>query len=774
MSKGSLVGGLSLMERCKLFVGKNSWEMEPINNRIIRFSDGPCGLRKEIIMDGRIQMAKAISYPAPALMASTFNKRLMNKLGRSLALECIKNRVDILLAPGVNIKRNPLCGRSFEYFSEDPYLSGVMGGMYIKGLQEENVGASLKHYALNNKEEGRFISDSIADERALREIYLKPFELAIKIGKPWTVMTSYNKVNGVHATENKHLLKDILRNDFKYDGVVLTDWGAINNPVESLKAGVDLEMPGLSKGSSEAIYNEIKNGRLDGDILEESTNRLINLYLNVKKEKRQDFDYNKGLELAKRINEEGIVLLKNNNNILPLKRTDKIALIGEFAKKPRFQGGGSSRVNPIYLGNLCDELLSENLHFSYTAGYDDDVKVNESLIKAAVEAAKIADKAIIVCGLPKGYESEGYDRDNMRLPITHLRLIDEVARVNKNVIVILENGSPVEMPFIDKVDGLIEAYLGGGMQAMALKNILLGITNPSGRLAESFPISYSDCISSQSFNESKYYSLYRESIYVGYRYYDTFNIPVLFPFGYGLSYSEVEYSKISCEIKGDEIITSFRLKNKSKLPTKEVVELYVGLPGSKIYRARKELKEFQKVSLKPYEEKDYELSIKIDSLRYYSIPDKKYILEDGVYRIYLGKSVADESNYFDLKIASEDIAVPFGSDVYYNMTYLPTNEDFFSLLDYTPRLIHKARPFTIDSPLSDFNYSLRGFFILKIIKYVALKDIDDDELKRMVKESLELQPIRSIQAVSDISKRKIQAIVDFFNWHLIRAIRGLK
>ena len=772
------IKGLSINEKAKLFVGKNKWELEPINNRSILLSDGPHGIRKEYIANGRVEAVKAISYPSASLSACSFNTSLLNEMGSMLAKECIKNKIDILLGPSVNIKRNPLCGRSFEYFSEDPYLAGKLASAYIRGAQREGVGTSLKHFACNSQEEARFINDSIVDERALREIYLKPFEIAIREAKPWSIMVSYNKVNNVRSCNNKYLLTDICRNELGFDGVFLSDWGAIDNPSLSLEAGLDLEMPGTSKGSSEKILSDIDSGRLDIKYLNLSNKRIIDLYHKAEREKINDFDYNKGLDLALRINEEGIVLLKNENNILPLKKTESVALIGGFMDEPRYQGGGSSAINPIYISTLYNELMSMNIRLAYAKGYnEDDIIPNKRLIEAAVMASRGRDKVIIMIGLPRIIESEGYDREDMKIPEAHLALVNEIYKVNKNIIVILQNGAPVEMPFIDKCQGLIEAYLGGSMHAVALKNILYGFTNPSGRLAESFPLKYSDVCSHYDYLKNPYYSLYKESIYVGYRYYNTFNIPVLFPFGYGLSYSEVAYSDFSVKRSNDKLIFKFKLHNLSDIRALEAVQVYSSKLDSKIMRARKELRCFNKLTLEPHEELYSSLVMDINDLKYYDRIDKKYKLEGGMYRFYLAKNVNDDSLYFDLEIKSND-SITRAVDVIDNPIYLAMNreisdEEFFKLCGRSYTLEHKIRPYTTDSPIKDLYRNPLGFLILKPLAFLVAHSIKNKYDRKMYKMSIPYQPVRSIAMLSNMTKRQIDGIVDIFNWHIIRGLKKL-
>ena len=777
MTKDEIFNKMSLEEKCKLFVGKNFWELEPIENKNIFLSDGPHGIRKEEIVNGKTTTVEAICYPAACLSACSFDKNLLVEFGQELAKECIKDKIDVLLGPGTNIKRNPLCGRNFEYFSEDPFLAGNLAASYIDGVQSKHVGVSLKHFALNSQEDARFVNNSIVDERTLIEIYAKAFEIAVKKAKPWTVMASYNLVNGIHSTQNKHLLTDILRNDFGFDGIVMSDWGALKDTVDSLKAGLDLEMPGVSKGSEYLIYKAIKDGKLDMDVLDESTKRKIELYLRCTQEKKDEFELEHALNVAKKINDESIVLLKNEDNILPLKKEMNIALIGDFAKDPRIQGGGSSTINAINVTNLYDEFKKDNINFTYAKGYVSEVlKPNKKLIKEACEISKNKDVVVIMCGLPKIIESEGYDRTDLHMPNAQLQLIDEIKKVNKNIVLVLQNGSPIEMPFIDDVKGIIEAYLGGSMHASSIKDVLFGKVNPSGRLAETFPLTYDDVVSKDTYLSNHFYSLYKESIYVGYRYYDTFNKKVLFPFGYGLSYSDVTYSPLKVSKKKDSYICKFKVKNNSDIACKEVVQLYVGELNSTIFKAKKELKAFDKISLEPNEEKEVTLEISKDELRYFSNKENRWLLESGTYRFYLSKNVSDESNYVDIEVSSDDEKEDLRDtlDIYYKMNRNITNEEFETLLNSKLNLTHVRKPYTKESPISDLTKGLFGKMVFGLAKTILISQLKDPVEKKCYRMSIPYQPVRSLQMIAPLSKLNIEGLVDIFNHHPIKGIKKLK
>ena len=493
-----IVKKLTLRDKINLLSGKSFWHTFDLTNKglpSIMMCDGPHGLRKEVIEDDEVvpqDTIKATCFPPLVNLASTWNEELVKVVGRAIAKEAKKEQVSIVLGPGINIKRSPLCGRNFEYFSEDPYLSGHLGKAFIRGVQELGIGTSLKHYALNNQETNRLHINTICDERTMREIYLKGFEIAIKEAHPWTIMCSYNKVNGYFASMNRFLLHDILRREWKYDGVVVTDWGAVSDRYKGLKYGLDLEMPTSGGYNNKIVLWRYLTLRGRKKYLNKSTKRLINLILkgldNI--ESGYNFDITKNEEVAIKACEESFVLLKNDNKLLPLKSDDKIAIIGEFSKKPRFQGEGSSKINAYNIINAYDEVTKIYKDAKYAKGYSlDNDDIDENLIDEAIEIAKNADKVLLFIGLPTSYESEGYDRKHINLPPSHLKLVSELVKVNPNIIVILTNGAPVAMPFVNDVSTIIEAYLGGQGVGKALANVLIGKTNFSGKLAETFPLS---------------------------------------------------------------------------------------------------------------------------------------------------------------------------------------------------------------------------------------------------------------------------------------------
>ncbi|MDN7242932.1 glycoside hydrolase family 3 C-terminal domain-containing protein [Planococcus sp. N028] len=652
-----LISKMSLREKVSMCTGVDFWHLKGIERLgipKIRVGDGPHGLRKQIGDDGHMGLGPsepATCFPAGATLASSWDKGLIREVGSALGKEAQAEGITVLLGPGVNIKRSPLCGRNFEYYSEDPHLSSELATSYIHGVQSEGVGTSLKHYVANNQEHRRMTTNAIIDERALREIYLSSFENAVKNGKPWTVMASYNRVNYEFVSESPFFLQEVLRNEWGFDGIVMSDWGAIDERAEALAAGLDLEMPNSLGFGEKKLLDAIEHEKLSMAQLDQVVERLLKLIFHAHSQKKEGAKFNQRLhhELARRAAVEGMVLLKNDDEVLPLSKDKKIALIGAFAKEPRYQGGGSSHVNPLQLDNLYDEMACElggEDKLLYADGYDLHMELPHTrLIEEAIATAEKADCAVLMVGLPDRYESEGYDRTHLRIPDDHQLLIKEVAKVQPNLIVVLSNGAPVEMPWLDKAKGLLEAYLGGQAVGSALKDILFGYANPSGKLAETFPVKLSDNPSYLHFPGDGNLVEYKEGIFVGYRYYDTKERPPLFPFGYGLSYTEFEYSSLIVDdevIKDtDELKVQVTVKNTGDRAGKEIVQLYVSDLASTMRRPLKELKGFEKVELQPGEEQVVEFTLNKRSFAYYNTEIKDWHVETGEYEILVGKSSAE-------------------------------------------------------------------------------------------------------------------------------------
>nr|CAB08072.1 beta-glucosidase [Thermoclostridium stercorarium] len=648
-----IISQMTLEEKASLCSALDAWTLKGVERLgipSIMVSDGPHGLRKrqrDPTDPGKKTTVPATCFPTAVGLASSWNRELVEKVGPALGEECQAEGIAVLLGPGTNIKLSPLSGRNFEYFSEDPYLSSEMARSHIKGVQSRGVGTSLKHFAANNQEHRRMSVDAVIDERTLREIYLASFEGAVKKAKPWTIMCSYNRVNGEYASENKFLLTDVLRNEWGFEGIVVSDWGAVNERVKGLEAGLDLEMPSSFGIGDQKIVEAVKKGELPEEVLDRTVERILNLIFKAVDNRKENAGYDREAhhKLAREAARECMVLLKNEDKILPLRKQGTIAVIGEFAKRPRYQGGGSSHVNPTIMDSPYEEIkksAGNNADVIYAQGYIiEKDEPDEKLLEEAKQTALKADVAVIFAGLPEHYECEGYDRTHMRMPESHCTLIEEVAEVTTNVVVVLCNGSPVEMPWIDKVKGLLEAYLGGQAMGGPLP-IFCSETPIPGKLAETFPKQLSDNPSYLNFRERDRVE-YREGIFVGYRYYDKKNMEPLFPFGYGLSYTTFEYGDLKIsrkEISDNETVTvSVKVKNTGDMAGKEIVQLYVrDIETSVIDRRRTE--GFEKVELQPGEEKT--VVFELDKRAFaYTHRYKDWHVETGEFRDFIGRSSRD-------------------------------------------------------------------------------------------------------------------------------------
>jgi beta-glucosidase len=648
----NLVKKMTLEEKAALCTGASPWTTTPVNRLGIpelSFSDGPHGVRRVADVNDFITGSiPATCFPTASCIASSWDVDLIHTMGQALAEECIALGVDVVLGPGTNMKRTPVCGRNFEYFSEDPYLSGQMAASFINGVQSKGVGTSLKHFAANNQETRRMTINAEIDERTLREIYLTAFETSVKKSKPWTVMCSYNKLNGYYASENHALLVNILKKEWGFEGFVISDWGAVHDRVASLIAGLDLEMPGPRERRLQAVVDAVRYGKLSESVLDDSVERILNVVFTAAKTlKVGTYDQNAHHALARRIAAEGMVLLKNNG-ILPLTNQKHIAVVGRSAKEAYFQGGGSSHNNPTQLDNPFQELLklAGAAKLTYTEGYLDGDCFDQDLIDKAVKNASIADVALLYIALPSTKESEGYDRADLGITPQQVALVKAVTEVQPKTVVILNNGAPVVMSeWIDDTSAVLEAWMMGQAGGGAIADVLFGKVNPSGKLAETFPRKLVDTPAQINFPGGNDTVRYGEGIFIGYRYYDAKETPVLFPFGYGMSYTTFEYSnpKVSAASfkDADELAVSVDITNTGKVTGKEVVQVYVHDHNSLLVRPPKELKGFSKVLLQPGETKTVTLVLDFRSFAYYHPGYKQWISEDGQFDILIGASSND-------------------------------------------------------------------------------------------------------------------------------------
>ena len=694
-----LVNELTLEEKASLCSGADFWHTKAIDRLNIpaaMVSDGPHGIRKqESLADhmGVAESIKAIGFPTASAMACSFDRDLLHKVGDALGEECVAEDLAVLLGPGINMKRSPICGRNFEYYSEDPVVAGELGAAFVNGVQEHGVGTSLKHFAANNQEWRRMSISAEIDERTLREIYLAAFETVVKKAQPWTIMCSYNRINGVYSCENDWLLNKVLRDEWGFEGLVMTDWGAMDERVPSLKAGLDLEMPDCHGETDKLIVKAVQSGELEESVLDTAVERILTMvdkYLTARKgidpasmvhplpfSVEREYDVAAHHALARTTAEQSAVLLKNED-ILPLQKDKKIAFIGEFAKVPRIQGGGSSHINNTSIESALDAAGDS---VSYAQGFHiDEETTDETLLQEAITLAKESDVAVIFAGLPDSFESEGFDRTHLNMPANQNELIARISEVQPNVVVVLHSGSPIAMPWLDKVAGVLQMYLAGQASGGAAVNLLFGDATPCGKLAETFPLHLEDNPSYLNFPGNREKVCYQEGVFIGYRYYDKKKMDVLFPFGYGLSYTDFTYSNMKVTVNGknaadvdviketDEIVVSADITNTGNCDGAEIVQLYIKNPVVYEIRPEKELRDFAKVFLKAGETKTVTFTLNARAFSYYETRIHDWYAESGDYEILLASSSRDIRLQDTVSITGSK-KIPFVAD------YITTCED---------------------------------------------------------------------------------------------------
>lgn len=694
-----LVNELTLEEKASLCSGADFWHTKAIDRLNIpaaMVSDGPHGIRKqESLADhmGVAESIKAIGFPTASAMACSFDRDLLHKVGDALGEECVAEDLAVLLGPGINMKRSPICGRNFEYYSEDPVVAGELGAAFVNGVQEHGVGTSLKHFAANNQEWRRMSISAEIDERTLREIYLAAFETVVKKAQPWTIMCSYNRINGVYSCENDWLLNKVLRDEWGFEGLVMTDWGAMDERVPSLKAGLDLEMPDCHGETDKLIVKAVQSGELEEPVLDTAVERILTMvdkYLTARKgidpasmvhplpsSVERGYDVAAHHALARTTAEQSAVLLKNED-ILPLQKDKKIAFIGEFAKVPRIQGGGSSHINNTSVESALDAAGDS---VSYAQGFHiDEETTDETLLQEAITLAKESDVAVIFAGLPDSFESEGFDRTHLNMPANQNELIARISEVQPNVVVVLHSGSPIAMPWLDKVAGVLQMYLAGQASGGAAVNLLFGDATPCGKLAETFPLHLEDNPSYLNFPGNREKVCYQEGVFIGYRYYDKKKMDVLFPFGYGLSYTDFTYSNMKVTVNGknaadvdviketDEIVVSADITNTGNCDGAEIVQLYIKNPVVYEIRPEKELRDFAKVFLKAGETKTVTFTLNARAFSYYETRIHDWYAESGDYEILLASSSRDIRLQYTVSITGSK-KIPFVAD------YVTTCED---------------------------------------------------------------------------------------------------
>lgn len=762
---------MTLEDKIALCSGADFWKTkayEKYGVPALSMCDGPHGLRKQdraggADMLGVNESRPATCFPSAVTTAAGWDAQLLEEIGAAIGQEAKDQGVGLVLGPGANLKRNPLCGRNFEYFSEDPLLAGKLAAGFIRGVEGQGVGTSLKHFACNSQEKSRFTSDSVVDARTLRELYLAAFETAVKEGKPSTVMCAYPKLNGVHCSDHKGLLTDILRREWGFGGMVVTDWGAMNDRIEGFRAGCDLNMPGGSAYMERDVLAAVKAGTLPESAVDDSARRVLKLVFRAAEtlKEKAECDYDAHHALAARAAEQGAVLLKNEGNILPLKEGQSAALIGHMAKELRFQGAGSSHINPTKITNPVDAMPG----LPFAPGCDGRGDTTDALIAEAVTLAKSVEVPVVFAGLPGRYESEGFDREDMRMPEGHVRMIEAVAEANPDTVVVLLCGAPVECPWADKVEAILYMGLPGQAGGTAIANLLYGRANPGGRLAESWPLRYEDCPSAPYYGKTKD-ALYLEGVYAGYRYYDKAGRAVRWPFGHGLSYTTFGYSDLKVEGRA----VSVTVTNTGDMAGAEVVQLYVRSPQGGVHRPVRELKGFQKVLLQPGEAQT--VTFQLDD-RAFSIWQDGWKIPAGVYGVEAGGLTAE------LQVDGETLPVPDWQkgSWYETCQGTPTQAEWEVMLGrkYVPPVLKKGQ-FTMDNTVEEMkDHSLIMKIMYKSVERVIAKgfggkaDYENPEF-RMLMESSAGGPLRSMQISGGMRGGLFQGLLDMANGHFFRGI----
>ena len=793
MKHQDIIEKMTLEEKASLLSGKNFWETQEIPSvglPSIFLSDGPNGLRKQAKAADHLGLnpsIPAVCMPTSATSANSWDPALLYEVGKTIGEEAAANDVSVLLAPGINMKRNPRCGRNFEYFSEDPYLAGKLATGYVEGVQSNGIGVCLKHFACNNQEIRRITSNSVLDERTLREIYLTAFEMTVKEAKPLSVMSSYNKVNGVYANENYHLLTEILRNEWGFDGIVVSDWGGDNDRIEAVKAGSELEMPTTDGETNREVVQAVKDGKLKEEDVDVLVDRIIDLTLktseNLKKAPK-DFNKEEHHLKAQKVAEESLVLLKNRNGVLPLQDNEKVAIIGDFAFDLRYQGAGSSVVNPLKVDQISDVLKEYPLDIvGYERGFKRYGKKSQRMIDKALKLAEKADKVLLFVGLDEVTEAEGIDRANIRLPGNQRELISALYHTGKPIVLVLSCGAPIEMPFADRVDAILHCYLSGEAGARAILNILTGKVNPSGKLAESYPYGYADCPSADHFGKNDKNIEYREGLFIGYRYYSRDAIGgCRFPFGFGLSYTSYKYDNLEVSKEG----VKFTLTNTGKAAGKEIAQMYIGMKDSKIFRPIYELKGFAKVELKAGESKEVFIPFDDYSFRYFDRTSNKFEIEGGTYQVYVGPSSKDLPLVGEILVAGKD------ASGIYDPAKLPSyfsgdvrqigDEEFKELLggelpEKEASYVKKHR-ISVDynSSISDLHYAkgFAGRMFAGVIRFAIkfLRKIGQRTTANTLVMGVYYNPVRALSRMTGgaMSMAQLDGLIIMFNGHFWKGL----
>ena len=770
MDAKAVLGQMTPKEKTRLLSGSGFWHTlgcERLGVPSLLVTDGPHGLRKQLRRGDRLGIGPSLPatcFPTSGATACSFDPALLERIGRALGEECRKEGVALLLGPGVNIQRNPLCGRDFEYFSEDPLLAGTLAAAFIRGVQSAGVGACLKHFAANSQELYRNWADSVVDQRALREIYLRPFEIAVKAARPWAMMTAYNRLNGTFCSQNPVLMRDLARGEWGFDGLFVTDWGAMSDPVESFRAGLDLEMPGVCRGTDRELRYAVETGALAQEDIDRAARNVLAL---AEKHQAGDAvpytcDMATHAALARQAARESAVLLKNDG-LLPLRPGARLAVIGGLAKEPRYQGAGSSRIEPVGLDSFCQALDEAGAAYGWAEGFRGD-EPDDGLIAQAVATARDKDAAVVFAGLPEDGESEGFDRAHMELPEAQNALIQALAEAGVPTAVVLQCGSPVALPWAEAVNAVLLVHLAGQEGGHAAWELLSGAYSPEGRLAQTWPAAPEDVPSAATFSTGEERVQYRESIFVGYRYYCSAPVAPAYPFGHGLAYTTFDYSDLA--IDGRTVRCT--VKNTGAVPGAETVQLYVSLPGSKVFRAERELKGFQKLRLAPGQEAQAVFTLPNEALAWYDPRGRGWSVEPGQYRVLIGASCRDIRLEGTLAVTEgvepEPLDYPVGT---------ADQARFEALLGHPVPPDTPARPYTKDTLMIHARSSLAGKLFLTIGARVARGRTGSAERDaRIGRQTVEGIPLRGI-GMAGGDRRLIHAAVELFNGHPLRAVARL-
>lgn len=784
----TIAAGLSLEEKVRLLSGRDFWHLEAVPSAslpAVTITDGPHGLRKQVGDVERVGLGASVPatcFPTASGLAASWDEDLLTEVGVALGRECRAEDVAVLLGPGMNLKRHPAGGRNFEYLSEDPLLTGRLAAALVRGVQSEGVGASVKHFAGNHQETFRMVIDTIVDERTLRELELTAFEIAVRESSPWTVMCAYNRLNGRFCANSRWLLTEVLRDEWGFDGLVMTDWGAADDRVLGVAAGLDLEMPGSGAFDADVIA-AVRSGRLAEADVDRAAARVVDVVLRSRPNVTSDdsFDADAHHELARRAAVSATVLL-SNDGLLPLEPVGRVAVVGAFAGAPRYQGAGSSQVNPTRVDSALDRLrerLGDDVEVSYAPGYDGTTgETTASDLAAAIAVARDADVTVVFAGLPGRYESEGFDREHLRLPDGHTRVVEGVLDVNPRTVVVLSNGAPVELPWADRPAALVESYLGGQAWGSAIVDVLLGDVDPGGRLAESFPVRATDLAADRNFPGHPKQVEHREGLYVGYRFHDTAGVPARFAFGHGLSYTTFRLDELDVTGSGQRFTVRVRVTNDGQRPGSEVVQVYVRDVDATVHRPDKELRGFAKVHLPAGEARTVTIELGPRAFAFYDVASSAWQVEAGTFEVLVGTSSVDIRASATVDVASDFVPEPSPAPT----DLVADDAEFAAMLGRPVPTPDAVLPFHRNSPVADLGATRFGWLVQRAIVRAARRETDevnadsDDATRRMFEAVIVEAPLRGLVTLGGgkVSFTALDALIELLNGHPLRAVRRLR